>query len=186
MNGSLEPGAAISEADQARRLGGLSRTPVREALQMLAREGLVEILPKRGTLVARLTARDAREGFELREAVEAACAGLAASRRTDEQLRRMESLIDDPSGSYELGVSFHSLVAEAANNSYLREVFETAAGRIALASRMAANLSSDAHGPGETHRAIYEAIAAGDAAGAEQAMRRHIQHHYRQLVAQLL
>lgn len=180
LTGDLEPGAALSEADQAVQLG-CSRTPVREAFQRLSREGLVEIAPKRGTFVAQLSLAKAREAFEFREAIEVPCARLAAIRRTPEQLERMRAALPGEGGdSYEGGLAFHGLVAEAASNSYLLNAFHSASATVALASRVAAR-SAPEHAPA-SHAPILEAIEAGDADGAEAAMRTHIRNHYERLV----
>jgi len=184
LRGELRPGDAISEAEQALALG-ISRTPIREALQQLAAEGLVEVFPKRGTLVARLSARDVRESFELREAIEGACARLAAERRTDADLAAMRAALGGKP-SYQRGATFHGLLVAAADNRYLRTVFETTTGRIDLASRLAARSQNSTHAPGSTHEAVLTAIEAGDAEAAEQAMRQHLREHATFLIERLL
>ena len=119
LSGVLRPGSAISEAERAEALG-MSRSPVREALRQLAQDGLVEIFPKRGTFVTELSARDVREAFELREAIETACARLAAARRTDQDLAEMRRVCDEIEASegqveaYAQASAFHALVAAAA------------------------------------------------------------------------
>ncbi len=160
LAGDLLPGWAISEADRAEALR-TSRTPIREALQALAQEGLVEIFPKRGTFVARLSARDVRESFELREAVETACARLAAERRTDADLERMRAAAIDPTarpaddGHYSRLADFHHVIVLAAQNRYLAQAFEDTASRIDLASRLASQVDTHQE-PGSTHLAVNE------------------------------
>ncbi len=187
LSGRLLPGAAISEAERAELLR-ISRSPVREALQLLAAEGLVEIVPRRGTFVARLSARDVRESFEFREAVEAACARLAAGRRTAAELARMAETLAQ-SGSepddYEVGAAFHALVVDAARNRYLQEVFEQGRSRVQWASRLVEH-TTVRHTPSDTHEGILEAIAAGNALEAETRMRRHLQENARALIEKLL
>lgn len=188
LTGGLAPGSPISEAERAAALG-ISRTPVREALQSLAVEGLVDVFPKRGTFVARLSARDVRECFELREAIETACARLAAERRTDDDLRQMRiALGDEPprdgEGEYDRAADFHRVIVQVSQNRYLEQAFEDSASRIDLASRLAARVgpqrSSEAN-----HHAVYEAIARGDGVAAEDAMRRHLRGHAEALLAHL-
>jgi DNA-binding GntR family transcriptional regulator len=183
--GDLLPGTALSESEWAEELH-ISRTPVREAVQMLAQEGLVEVLPKRGTLVARLSVRDVRESFEIREAIEGYAARLAAERRTDEQLAAMRDALGNSADPYNRGASFHELVVEAADNTYLMQSFTSAEGRIDLASRLAAKGTTTPHTPGSTHEAVLRAIEAGDADGAESAMRRHLEEHAASLIARLM
>ncbi len=189
LAGDLLPGSAISEAERAEALR-TSRTPIREALQALAQEGLVEIFPKRGTFVARLSARDVRESFELREAVETACARLAAERRTDADLERMRAAAIDPSarpvddGHYSRLADFHHLIVLAAQNRYLAQAFEDTASRIDLASRLASQVDTHQE-PGSTHIAVYEAIVRGDGEAAAEAMRRHLRGHAEALLKHL-
>lgn len=184
LDGGLMPGDALSESEWAETLG-ISRTPVREAFQMLSIEGLVEILPKRGTLVARLSVRDVRESFELREAIEGYAARLAAERRSEEQLAAMRATlraIDDP---YSTGASFHGLVVEASDNAYLLDSFTSAEGRIDLASRLATRATGSGS-VSTSHEEVLEAIERGDAEAAEAAMRRHLREHARNLIDRLL
>lgn len=188
LDGHLMPGSAISEAERAETLG-VSRTPIREALQMLAQEGLVEIFPKRGTLVARLSARDVRESFELREAIETAAARLAARRRTASELESMRSALAGASGpdadeAYVSAADFHRAVVAAAHNRYLLQAFDSTAGRIDLASRLAARIAPD-YPQDVTHEAILAAIAAADVTAAELAMREHLHHHATSLLEEL-
>lgn len=186
--GDLIPGSPISEAERAERLG-ISRTPVREALMALAQDGLVEVFPKRGTFVARLSARDVRESFELREAIETACARLAAERRTEQDIEMMRAALHGepvPSldTSYVRAADFHGLIVRAAQNRYLTQAFDGTASRIDLASRLAARI--EAHNPPDsTHRAVLEAIVRGDGEAAAEAMRRHIRGHAEALLANL-
>lgn len=186
--GDLAPGTPISEAERAEALG-ISRTPVREAMQQLAQEGLIEVFPKRGTFVARLSARDVRESFELREAVETFAARLAAERRTGEDLERMRAALSDvPStsgdGRYARAADFHRLIVQAAQNRYLQQSFDGSADRIDLASRLAARIPSPQR-PDSSHQAIFDAIEQGDERAAEESMRRHLQHHAEALLRHL-
>jgi DNA-binding GntR family transcriptional regulator len=189
LAGDLTPGSAISEAERAEALR-TSRTPIREALQALAQEGLVEVFPKRGTFVARLSARDVRESFEMREAVETACARLAAERRTEEDLARMRAAAADRStpavddGHYLSLADFHHVIVLAAQNRYLAQAFEGTASRIDLASRLASRVDTEQE-PGSTHLAVYEAIVRRDGAAAEEAMRRHLRGHAEALLKHL-
>lgn len=189
MSGELEQGALLSEADEAERLG-ISRSPVREAIQQLAREGLVDVLPKRGTLVVRLSAKDARHSFELREAIETSAARLAAERRTPEQLDAMRRAltekrdVSDRDGKYERGARFHDLVVAAADNPFLQEAFNLAAGRIELVSRQAVVRSRKLPN-GARHEDILAAIERGQGDAAERAMRAHLSHHLDELIALL-
>ena len=185
LAGGLLPGEVLSASEWAAALG-ISRTPVREAIQMLAQEGLVEVFPKRSTFVARLSVRDVRESFEIRQAIEGFAARLAAKRRTEEHVAAMRAALtvlgDDSYGS---GVDFHTLLVQASDNTYLEQAFASAEGRIELASRMASTVTSR-HDSDSTHEAILAAIEAGDGDEAEAAMRRHLTEHSDHLIRQLI
>jgi DNA-binding GntR family transcriptional regulator len=188
LGGDLAPGTPISEAERAEALG-ISRTPIREAMQQLAQEGLIEVFPKRGTFVSRLSARDVRESFELREAVETFAARLAAERRTPDDLDRMrDALSDVPTagreGHYARLADFHGLIVAAAQNRYLQQSFDGTTDRIDLASRMAARIPAP-QPPDASHHAIFDAIERGDGPAAEEAMRRHLRHHAEALLEHL-
>lgn len=190
LDGELTPGSAISEAERAEALG-ISRSPVREALQQLAREGLVEVFPKRGTFVTELTPREVREAFELRQAIECACARLAAERATEDDIEELASLCDaidaaaEGQASYDAGAAFHAGVARAAHSRYLAEAFESSQAKIDMASRAAAESRGQEH-QDIAHRDIFNAISAGDGAEADRIMRAHLDHSARSLIDRLL
>src|SRR6185295_11391540 len=90
-SGRLAPDARIKQEQIAAELG-VSRTPVREALHLLEREGLVRLVPRRGAIVQGFTAADVRELYELRELLEPAAAALATVRATPEERRAVQRL----------------------------------------------------------------------------------------------
>src|SRR5437763_1562789 len=89
--GEIPPGARIPERELCASLG-ISRTPLREALKVLAADGLVLLLPNRGSRAAKLTRNDVKELFEVCEALEATAGELACPRISDEQLREIGAL----------------------------------------------------------------------------------------------
>ncbi len=130
--GSLPQGDRIFEDQLAQELG-VSRNPVREALQTLAHEGFVEIEPRRGARVMVLSDERAAELFEVREPLEGLVAGLAASRRTDAQLRDIDGVVEagrtalvtgDLTPLPALNTRFHGLLVETAGNELLAEVLD--------------------------------------------------------------
>ena len=82
LEGELAPGSRVPEKLLCEQFG-ISRTPLREALKVLASEGLLELLPNRGAVVTRLTARDVDEMFEVMGALEALSGELACGRMDD-------------------------------------------------------------------------------------------------------
>ena len=176
-------GRFISEQDVAARVG-ISRTPIREALLMLAAEDQVRLVPKRGAYVAPLSGKDLRELVELRATLEcfavrktlaSATVPLTALRET---LERQET-VDDPRHSrefIELDTHFHTLLIEAAGNDILTKTYtalrdrQVRAGLVALYStggRQGAVLAE--------HRTILDALTAGDLDAAEAAINTHLE-----------
>jgi DNA-binding GntR family transcriptional regulator len=127
--GRFAPGERLFEDQIADELE-VSRNPVREALQALAREGFVELEPRRGARVATISRTRVEELFELRESLEGLVARLAAVRRTDAQLAELESLVATGTVAAEegrlgelpdLNTRFHELLSAAAHNALLAE-----------------------------------------------------------------
>lgn len=87
----FRPGEILNEADLASRYG-MSKTPIREALNLLRRDGLVQILPRRGILVRSIELQDVQNTFLLRMLLEPEAAALAATRATTEQMKRISEL----------------------------------------------------------------------------------------------
>lgn len=126
----LAPGELVTESELAAQTG-LGRTPVREALRQLALENLVHMAPRRGTVVAPIQLMDFQQIFELRICLEGLAAQLAAQRATDEDIMKMESIIegigrDGPDFDDNVGIDreFHLAIAEAARNKYLASAVE--------------------------------------------------------------
>ncbi|HOG47057.1 MAG TPA: GntR family transcriptional regulator [Anaerolineae bacterium] len=171
--GHRQPNERLDIQELARCFGS-SVTPVRDALQMLAQEGLVTIKPRSGCFVTHVTLRELRDIFELRAILEAAAAERAATRITVEQLAQLRHVhagyTGDDDESYDRYTDenrrFHYLVAEATGNHELAE----ALGR--LHDRVARFMVLRHGGESQivTHAHIVEALAAHDAQAARQAM----------------
>jgi DNA-binding GntR family transcriptional regulator len=177
----LRPGAVIDERDLMARLG-IGRTPTREALRRLAQERLVEVYPRRGMFVTSVEIRDLASLAEVRSVLESHAARLAAERATDEDRSALESLLDDLDTQADLGTSelmalderIHRQIYRSAHNAFLEATLEeyyVLALRIwYLALDRARTLEQSVLG----HRELLEAIRDGDAALAEETMRRHV------------
>jgi len=122
----LAPGAAVSEQDLAQRLG-IGRTPIREALQRLAREGLVAILPRRGILVSEINVKRQLRLLEVRRELERLIARSAARRATDEERRAFEDIakrfqesarVNDDVAFMRTDREFNGLCSAAAHNEF--------------------------------------------------------------------
>jgi len=132
----LESGQTIDEMSLTRELK-LGRTPIREAVQRLAREGLLKVLPRKGILVSELSLDTLRQVFETRSPCEAQIARLAALRaeasdieRMEEALSGVDQLIDEKRfrALLEADERFHLSLADAAKNPLLRGVLVTLYG----------------------------------------------------------
>ncbi len=180
--GELSPGERLIEEELAERLG-LSRGAVREAILRLGHDGLVIRERNRGARVRRFTVDEAVEILEARAALESLAAGYAAARRTDEEARELEALVDEMERLQAAG----ELLAMSERNAAMhRRILEISAHAVAL--DICARLHSQVVrfqfrtvlAPGRStkslaeHRRIVTAIAAGDRAAAEQAMSEHL------------
>lgn len=178
--GAWSQGERIFEDQIAADLG-VSRNPVREALQALQAEGFVELEPRRGARVAIVSPEQARELFEVREVLEGLVASLAARRRTDAELVEIRAvvaeglrtatggaLVDLPS----LNTRFHHLLATTARNELLAGTIERL--RHLIEWIYSQRIGQRAPRSWEEHRQIVEAIATGDADVAERVARAHI------------
>ena len=178
VSGQLRPGDPLGESALA-GLFSLSRTPVREALQRLDAEGLVERGPRRAFVVRRMTPEALRDLFEALGEVEALCAGLAAQRMTAIARAELAQIIDDDSGDHAgyaaLNARFHDALRLGAGNQVLAAMLEdlnrrSMPWRNAQFQASARRMESSRR----EHRAILQAIAAQDGDRAASLMRDHM------------
>src|ERR1700716_2697115 len=127
----LAPGMKLNERELCETLG-ISRTPLREALKVLAAEGLIEISPNRGASVSKMSEAELRETFELMSGLEAFSGELAAERMTGAELAEIKALHyamlacrtqNDLAGYYSRNQAIHDKINEAARNSALRQTY---------------------------------------------------------------
>lgn len=179
-DGRLEPGALHSVAQLAEQLG-VSRTPVREALLMLEREGLVNVEPHRGAIVRSFDAADLLDLYEVRALIEPHAAHRAATRVTTDQLERLRSLCEraDRRGTQvadqiAYNEEFHRIVAEAAQSPRLTAALRAVAG-IPREFRTAFWANEEQRAQSLfCHRELVSALEAKQPDLAEAVMRMHI------------
>jgi DNA-binding GntR family transcriptional regulator len=178
----LPPASLLNEADLMTELD-LGRTPIREALQRLALENLVIILPRRGTIVADLNMSDLQKIFEIRLELEAYAVRLAAERATPAQIVEMELLFANcdefiQQGDYDqligLDHQAHRLLAQAAHNEFLEETLERLYTHVLRLWYVSLHKVSRLPEAIEEHRDIIAAIKARDGQRAAEIMRAHI------------
>ena len=180
----LAPGMLLSESELALQLG-LGRTPVREALQRLAAEYLVEIMPRRGIRVTEIEIKKQLRLLEVRRLLEQLTAGMAA-RRADSRMKLRfseiaESMVesasdDDYLGFLRLDSEFNELMKKAADNDFSASMLQQLHG---LSRRFWHNYYRHEHDlplVAEIHAAIARAIASGDEDVAVEASRAHMDY----------
>jgi DNA-binding GntR family transcriptional regulator len=184
IQGEFEPGAPLFEVHIAAQLG-MSRTPVREALKVLARDGFVDAVPARGYVVPRRSMDDMRELFELRESLEGMAARFAAIRATDGELKELERLCVRYSREQEwtkwaqIGTSFHDLLLVAARNGRLTAMLDSLNGQIVHSRRAALQGNTQRRDAAiREHRAILEAVKAKKPDDAEARACEHVRLSY--------
>lgn len=183
ITGKISSGSRLIETDLAGQLG-VSRTPVREALQRLVSEGTLQAIPRAGYLVEDMSERDVMELFKARMTVEAQVARLAAQRVTPEGLAALEKnleatnrlLQDKPTRKMiDLDVEFHQLLSTIANSKIFSELNELLIRRnlrfriFALRIPVVARVSRDGHAQ------VVEAMRRRDPDLAEKALVGHLE-----------
>lgn len=193
VEGRIAPGAKLNERVLAEQLR-VSRTPLREAIKLLAQEGLVDLLPHRGAVAVKLTETDIVHSFEVLAGLEAMAGQLAAQRIPDAALRELRALHHemlaaferrDLSNYYRLNAAIHAGINAAAANPVLAATY----GRInARVQSLRFRTNQDA---AKWQRAVLEheqmvqALSARDGAALRQVLVQHLQHK-RDAVLQLM
>ena len=182
ISGVFPPEKLLVERELCEMLG-VSRTPVREALRRLSSEGLVESHPGRGMFVTRLNAADARQIYELKEALERMAVRLCILRMTGGELEELGGCLAAHEQAYARGdnelvadmdLQFHILLVEFARSAKIEEHAKAILVQTRRLSQLSVYDTSHTEKFLKEHRAIYEALRAGDAAAAEEAVSRHI------------
>lgn len=177
----LRPGDVLLEKALADEYS-VSKTPVREALQMLAVERWVSVIPRRGYTVSGLGFHDIREVMELRRAIEPMVAGAAAASVTPELVTELEALLEEhaaaagPAVAVDAAARFHTRIVEAARNRRAEHLLAGLLDETARAHALLPPLASYIAAPSEraAHQAVLDAIRSADPALAERAMREHL------------
>ncbi len=183
LDSAYPAGTKLVEADLAAALS-ISRTPIREALHKLELEGLVERVPgAAGLRVVGLSREGVEEIYGIRAALEGYAAGLAAARMTSEAVARLSALLDasaeavaagDAEALLKVNTEFHEAIYQVAGSPRLEGLVRSLHEQV-MRYRAA---TLEIHGQGQVgldeHRAILEALAAGDAARAERLVVAHV------------
>jgi DNA-binding GntR family transcriptional regulator len=195
VEGNLEDGARVPERQLCDMLG-VSRTPLREALKVLAAEGLIDLLPNRGARVRRLTAQDIAELFDLMGGLEALAGRLACERITDDEVTMIERVHHQMYGSYlrrdlpgyfQCNQVIHQHIVAAARNDTLSTSYAVFANRIRRI-RYAANLDRRRDRWSEAmreHEAILDALHRRAGAELSDLLFQHLRNKRRAVIDRL-
>lgn len=182
IRGEHAPGEHLVEDRLATELG-VSRNPVREALRVLEAEGFVQMIPRKGALVATLSDDEVRDIFEVRIALEGLAARLAARHADESDVSGLLEAIDDAEDALrsgdqgalvELNSRYHEGILDLSGNGYLHEVMMRLRGRTQwIFSRTAGSIRGQ-HSLKE-HRELADAIRSGDEELAARLAREHVE-----------
>jgi DNA-binding GntR family transcriptional regulator len=182
LSGEFEPGFRLDETALAERFG-VSRTPVREAIRLLASTGLIAVKPRRSAVVATTTPAELETLFGAMAEIEATCARLAALTMTPIERRRIQSrheamaeLVrrDDRDAYAVANIDFHRQIYFGARNAILAEFAGGLRRRLAPFRRAQFRTEGRISRSHAEHTAVLKAILACDAAGAHAAMFQHM------------
>lgn len=179
ISGEEPPGARLTEPKLA-ELAGVSRSPVREALRILASEGLVELAPRLGAQVAVVGRDDVRELYACRTLLEPRCAALAVTALTPDDVAELDGLRGameravsdtDPRRFLDENIAYFRTLLGHCPNATLRELVELTWNKSMRYWSIFARLPAYGEGSLVQHAALHDAVHARDAAGAERADR---------------
>lgn len=182
VNGDLLMGTALSEGSLAKELG-ISKTPVREALFRLRNEGLVTIVPQKGTFVFTADAKELKDICDLRAALETTALTFAVRRNADAftaALRRVTTAMtdarqnDDTKTYLHLDTDFHGLFFDYCDNPYLKEAYRLIAAKMAVLRLQLGTDPAHMEKSYREHLDICAAVAAGQVAPALEILEGHI------------
>lgn len=182
LNGELKPGESLVETELAAQLG-ISRAPLREALQQLAAEGLIEVVPYHGARVRSLTRQDIEELYSLRMVLETfaarrlieqddpaafatlrACFNAMLQAAEQEDIARLSAIDRD----------FHDALIDLSKHTLLRTTWNTVSMRVRQVMGLRNRRNSDMKGIAYNHLPIIEALERGDEAAATALLETHI------------
>jgi DNA-binding GntR family transcriptional regulator len=180
--GKLIPGTHLDEIELAKRFG-VSRTPIREALSLLAGEGLVELRPRRGAVVAQITPQRLVEMFEVMAELEAMCVRLAVRRITQHELQELEQAHEgcraaatsrDSDAYFYANEHFHHAIYIAGHNTFLSDQAHALQRKLRPYRRLQLRVRNRLQHSFEEHQGILNALRNGETELAVQSIRSHV------------
>lgn len=180
LNGEFQPAERLGEVELTERLG-VSRTPIREAIQRLTQDGLLESTPGRGVRIRVVSALEARDAYLVRETLDGLAASLAARAYTPAHAEALEATLleleaanqDDYREQTRLDLAFHRRLAQAAQNQPLLDLARDLEQRVALVKHQTRIYNSHPQTAAQ-HRAILRAVLDRDPDAAREAAMLHV------------
>lgn len=187
INGELQPGATLSENELAATLG-ISRQPVREALLLIAQEGLVEVRPQSGTYVTRIDPDRVREAQFIREAIELASLAACPPPAPDDErvlrdVLRRQRAARDRDAFYPLDEEFHRALLGLAGHANAWVAVSAAKGHLDRARYVGMSATRGVQDYVDDHERVVDALLAGDTATACAELRNHLRFVFADLEA---
>lgn len=179
LGGELEPGQRLNEVALADSLG-ISRGPLREAIQRLAAEGLLKVVTHRGAFVATIGRQELADLYELRTTLESAAVRLGTQRASDEALAELRAQLEQTGeliaagGAFPSDVDVHARFVALAGNEHFDEVTRDVHSRITLARARSGSDPERAQRAHAEHLAILEHMEARESAEAATLMEVHL------------
>jgi DNA-binding GntR family transcriptional regulator len=183
LSGRLAPGERLNEVRLATELG-ISRGPLREALQLLRGEGLLEVVRRRGSFVVALSIEDVVDIYELRAAIEGRAARILARRRDPSALRQLQALLRQLEQAAETGradevrrhdLAFHEAICRLTGNRRLLQVFLGNVPILRSLMKLDEVLYASLPPLAREHEVLLQAIESGDPERAEAEAVRHLE-----------
>lgn len=184
LKGELSPGDRLMEIHLADRLG-VSRTPVREAIRMLEREGLAITIPRRGAQVAKMTEKDLSDVLEVREALDELAVTKACENMSPEIIKKLESSVvdfkeaiktGDPKRIVEADEAFHHIIYEAADNPRLLSITDHLKEQMYRFRFEYVREEKDYDKLINEHERLIEGLKAGDVESVKRDMHTHLEN----------
>ena len=186
IDGDLVPGEKVPEKDLCDRFA-VSRTPLREALKVLANDGLVTLTPNRGAMIADLTLEDLEETFPVMGALEALSGEMACANISDVEITDIKKLHKKMVAHYEArelksyfrtNQQIHEMILAAARNQTLSSLYRGLEGRIRQARHLANMSTSRWTQAVREHEKIIAALEARDGAGLAKILKNHLANKF--------
>ena len=181
LSGKIQPGERINESKLSNLLG-VSRAPIREALRLLASNGILEIRANRGMFVRDIQIKEVEELYDIRAALDVLAGERAAERIDEEHIQVLDKWmqemavcveVNDTDAYYRANIAFHAAIVEISGNANLLSIYEGVCKQMSLFRRISLSLPGQLRLSLQRHKKIVEAVKSKDSAKAANVMRNH-------------